>query len=208
MARIEDKRKSKKDLGNKIWTGIVATVLASVVIAGLIFVGILLFGNKDEENEEKVYDEVFPEAELITFEDLNSIFDIHTPDQNLLVNGTIYVLVYSPAYAETLEEGTVAYEDYQKLLTSVNSAVEFFGEDYSGDDAFYVINVLSEDNKGLSATGEYLDQYNKSGESLTSLTSPYLLVIERGDNGDFEIGTNGVYTTLKGVISKINKATK
>ena len=210
MARIEEKRnnKSKKNLGNKIWTGIVVTVLTSVVIGGLIIGAIMLFGNKDEETEEKEYDELFPNAELITFEDLDSIFDIYTPNQDLLVDGVIYVFVYSPEYVENLEEGTSEYKYYYDyILPSVNKAVEYFGESYEGHDAFYVINTLSEDNEGLSATGENLTAYNNSEVQLSSLTGPYLLVISRGDSNDFEIPLNGVKENRE-ISSVLNRITK
>lgn len=209
MARIEEKskQKSKKALGKKIWNGIVVFVLASVVIGGLIFGGILLFGKDDEEEEPEVeYDELFPSAELITFDDLDSIFDVHTPNQDLLVDGVIYVFVYSPEYVANLEEGSKEYNYYQTISASVNAAVEYFGEAYEGSDAFYVINTLSDENKDLTANGANLSEYNKSGEDLTTLTAPYLLVISRGDSNDFEIPLNGVKENRE-ISSVLNRVT-
>ena len=209
MARIEDKKvKNDKKEGGKVWTGVIATLLAGVVVAALVIVAIMIFGKNDDEGEteEKTYDELFPNANLITYEELGSIFDIYTPDQNLLVDGTIYVFVYSPAYVESLEEGSNAYNNYYNYIeASVNKAAELFDEEYEGDDAFYVINTLSEDNKNLTIAD--VEIVNNSGEDLSTLTGPYLLVISRGDNNEFEIPQNGVKENRE-ISSVLNKLTK
>lgn len=209
MARIEDKKvKNNKKEGGKFWTGFLATILGAVVIAGIVIGAIMIFGKKDDdgETEEKTYEELFPKANLITFEELGSIFDIHTPDQDLLVDGTIYVFVYSPAYVESLEEGSSAYKNYYNYIeTSVNKAAELFDEEYEGNDAFYVINTLSEDNKNLTIADAEI--VNNSGEDLSTLTGPYLLVISRGDNNEFEIPQNGVKENRE-ISSVLNRLTK
>ena len=175
MARIEDrsKQKSKKNLASKIWTGFVIGLLSAVFLGMVVLGCVYLFGNNDEETEETTFEEQYPEAQLITWEDLaNKILDPNPDGYDLIGNGYMYVFVYSPDY-ETYPNG-------EKVSNKVNDAVAAFG-DNEGDDRFYVINVEAEDNKGFNlGSSEYLS-------SLASNGSPYLLVIGREKTGNITI---------------------
>ena len=176
MARIETKKKEK--LSN-IGSWIIIGILSAVVITGIVLTIIYLVGLNNAD-DEKSFDEQYPDANLITWEDLNDVLNPYTIS-DIKVNGEIYVLVYSPDY-ETYPNG-------EKISDKVNACID------AKVDTFYVLNVEAEDNK---------DTYASSFEYLSELPSgyPYLLVIT-SENGIYEIAEDGIITTRQEINNKL-----
>lgn len=176
MARIETKKKEK--LSN-IGSWIIIGILSAVVITGIVLTIIYLVGLNNAD-DEKSFDEQYPDANLITWEDLNDVLNPYTIS-DIQVNGEIYVLVYSPDY-ETYPNG-------EKISDKVNACID------AKVDTFYVLNVEAEDNK---------DTYASSFEYLSALPSgyPYLLVIT-SENGIYEIAEDGIITTRQEINNKV-----
>ena len=128
MARIETKKKEK--LSN-IGSWIIIGILSAVVITGIVLTIIYLVGLNNAD-DEKSFDEQYPDAELITWEDLDDVLNPYTIS-DIQVNGEIYVLVYSPDY-ET-------YPDGEKISDKVNACID------AKVDTLYVLNIEAEDNK-------------------------------------------------------------
>ena len=163
----------KEKLSSVIWTWIVIGVLSAVVITGLVL-GIIYLVELANTDEEETYEEQFPNAKLLTFEELDGILEAgHGSELHVSPYGTIYVLVYT------------ASADNSNIKTYVDNAANACEKDdgkntgRNGDNAFYVVNLVSEDNKDSSIS---------SYSNLSSLSEncPYLLVISP-ENGDFEI---------------------
>ncbi len=179
MARIETK--SKEKLSSVIGSWIVIGVLSAVVITGIVLAIIYFVGLSNTE-DEKTFDEQYPDANLITWEDLNDVLNPYTIS-DIKVNGEIYVLVYSPDY-ET-------YPDGEKISDKVNAAVD------AEVDTLYVLNVEAEDNEDTSASSfEYL-----SDKGLPS-GYPYLIVIT-SENGIYEIAEDGIITSRQEINNKL-----
>lgn len=176
MARIETKKKEK--LSN-IGSWIIIGILSAVVITGIVLTIIYLVGLNNAD-DEKSFDEQYPDANLITWEDLNDVLNPYTIS-DIKVNGEIYVLVYSPDY-ETYPNG-------EKISDKVNACID------AKVDTLYVLNVEAEDNK---------DTYASSFEYLSELPSgyPYLLVIT-SENGIYEIAEDGIITTRQEINNKL-----
>lgn len=176
MARIETKKKEK--LSN-IGSWIIIGILSAVVITGIVLTIIYLVGLNNAD-DEKSFDEQYPDANLITWEDLNDVLNPYTIS-DIKVNGEIYVLVYSPDY-ETYPNG-------EKISDKVNACID------AKVDTLYVLNVEAEDNKDSSAS---------SFEYLTELPSgyPYLLVIT-SENGIYEIAEDGIIITRQEINNKL-----
>lgn len=176
MARIETKKKEK--LSN-IGSWIIIGILSAVVITGIVLT-IIYFVGLNNADDEKSFDEQYPEANLITWEDLNDVLNPYTIS-DIQVNGEIYVLVYSPDY-ETYPNG-------EKISDKVNACID------AKVDTLYVLNVEAEDNK---------DTYASSFEYLSELPSgyPYLLVIT-SENGIYEIAEDGIITTRQEINNKL-----
>ena len=176
MARIETKKKEK--LSN-IGSWIIIGILSAVVITGIVLTIIYLVGLNNAD-DEKSFDEQYPDANLITWEDLNDVLNPYTIS-DIQVNGEIYVLVYSPDY-ETYPNG-------EKISDKVNACID------AKVDTLYVLNVEAEDNKDSSAS---------SFEYLTELPSgyPYLLVIT-SENGIYEIAEDGIIITRQEINNKL-----
>jgi hypothetical protein len=178
MARIETKKKEK--LSN-IGSWIIIGILSAVVITGIVLT-IIYFVGLNNADDEKSFDEQYPEANLITWEDLDDVLNPYTIS-DIQVNGEIYVLVYSPDY-ET-------YPDGEKISDKVNACID------AEVDTLYVLNVEAEDNKDSSASAfEYL-----SDKGLPS-GYPYLLVIT-SENGIIEIAEDGIITTRQEINNKL-----
>jgi hypothetical protein len=176
MARIETKKKEK--LSN-IGSWIIIGILSAVVITGIVLT-IIYFVGLNNADDEKSFDEQYPDAELITWEMLDDVLNPYTIS-DIQVNGEIYVLVYSPDY-ETYPNG-------EKISDKVNACID------AKVDTLYVLNVEAEDNKDSSAS---------SFEYLTELPSgyPYLLVIT-SENGIYEIAEDGIITTRQEINNKL-----
>ena len=187
MARIEAKRKEK--LSSIIWTWIVIGVLSAVVITGLVL-GIIYLVETSKSDEEATFEEQYPNAKLISYEELNGILEAGHQSE-LHVAGNIYVLVYSPDY-ETYENG-------KKISSYVNDVVAACDKNGTkGFDAFYVVNVTAEENKDSSIT-------DYSNLSSLSTNYPYLLVIN-AENGEYEIVEDGIITYYKDIINTLHFA--
>ncbi len=178
MARIEVKNKEK--LSSVIGTWVVFGILAAVVITGIVLGIIYLVELNSDSDDDVEYEEQYPNAQLITWEELNDVLDPYTIS-DIKVNGEIYVLVYSPDY-ETYPNG-------EKISDKVNAAVD------AELDNFYVINVEAEDNKDTSAS---------DFEYLSSLSSgyPYLIVITN-KNVTIEIAEDGIIDNYKDINNKL-----
>lgn len=178
MARIETKKKEK--LSN-IGSWIIIGILSAVVITGIVLT-IIYFVGLNNADDEKSFDEQYPDAELITWEMLDDVLNPYTIS-DIEVNGEIYVLVYSPDY-ETYPNG-------EKISDKVNACID------AEVDTLYVLNVEAEDNKDTSASAfEYL-----SDKGLPS-GYPYLLVIT-SENGIIEIAEDGIITTYQEINNKL-----
>lgn len=179
MARIETK--SKEKLSSIIGSWIIIGVLSAVVITGIVL-AIIYFVNLSNSDDETKYEEQYPDANLITWEDLDEILNPHNIP-NIKVNGEIYILVYSPDY-ETYSNG-------EKISDKVNAAID------AKVDTLYVLNVEAEDNKDTSASSfEYL-----SDKGLPT-GYPYLIVIT-SENGPYEIAEDGIITSYKEINNKL-----
>ena len=180
MARIEVKNKEK--LASVIWAWVVIGVLSAVVLTGIVL-GVIYFveqANKDDDDKE--FEEQYPNAEFITFEELDNLLDNATQSDFEVVD-TVYVFVYSPDY-ETYANG-------EKLEGTINDVIA----DETG--IFYVLNVESEDNSDFSIdSSEFLSQ-----EELPS-KYPYLLVIKHGANG---IEVDEIITSVTGIKAELAK---
>ena len=157
MARIEEK--SKEKLSSVIWTWIIVGVLSAVVITGIVLGIIYLVNLNNGDETDKEYVELYPDANLISWEDLDASLepgvrhDLH-PDGSVY-----YVYIYSPA-------------------TEIKDSDKAIIEAASGNDAFYILNITAEDNEEyVLANSNYLTEL-EDGKS-------YLLIIER--NPEFEI---------------------
>ena len=183
MARIEEKRKEK--LSSVIWTWVVVGVLSAVVLTGIVLGVIYLVEQSNKDDDNKEFEEQFPNAQLITFAELDNLLDDATQgDINFSKEyDTIYVYVYSPDY-EAYTDGETLEETVNAVITAPN---------------FYVINVEDEDNKGYSIdSSEFLSQAGlPSGY-------PYLLVVTQGSDGT-EITENGVITGVRGINAELTK---
>ena len=178
MARIEEKTKEK--LSSVIWTWVVAGVLSAVVITGIVLAIIYIIDLNKNDDDEVEFEEQYPSAELITFEELDNLLDNAT-QSDIEVNDKIYVFVYSPDY-ETYAKG-------EELEEAVNEVID------AETGIFFVLNVESKDNSGKSADSfEFLSQ-----EGLPS-GYPYLLVISQGTNG-IEIAEDGIITNVREIKS-------
>jgi hypothetical protein len=181
MARIEEKRKEK--LSSVIWTWVVVGVLSAVVLTGIVLGIIYLVDQSNKDDDNKEFEEQYPNAELITFEELDNLLDNAT-QSDIEVTDTIYVFVYSPDY-ETYSKGEELEETVNKVVAAETGI-------------FYVINVESEDNSGYSIeSSEFLSQ-----EGLPS-NYPYLLVVKHGANG-IEIDEDGIVTNVREIKSYLN----
>ena len=178
MGRIETK---KKEILSNIGSWIIIGILSAVVITGIVLTIIYLVGLNNAD-DEKSFDEQYPDAELITWEDLDDVLNPYTIS-DIQVNGEIYVLVYSPDY-ETYPNG-------EKISDKVNACID------AKVATLYVLNVEAEDNKDTSASAfEYL-----SDKGLPS-GYPYLLVITN-ENGIYEIAEDGIITTRQEINNKL-----
>ena len=183
MARIEEKvreEKVKKSLAGKVWAWVVGVVLTLVFIGSVVLL-VLFILNKDEEEtpvEEATvtYEEKYPEAQLITFADLeDKILNDHRDTEDLIGTNydVIYVFVYSPDY-ETYPNG-------EKVSTNVNAMIAACG-DNSGDGVkFFVINTETDDNKAFDLTNSPL----LAGAA--TFKSPYLIKIIISEAGPLVI---------------------
>ena len=188
MARIEEKR--KENLSSVVWTWVVVGILSAVVITGIVL-GILYIidlNNKDDDDTE--FAEQFPDAQLITFAELDNLLDDATQSDIQFGDGedgvsTIYIYVYSPDY-ETYSNGA-------ELEDAVSAVI--------GLSNFYVINVEAEDNSGYSIdSSEFLSQVGlPSGY-------PYLLAVTR-ENFDIEITENGIFKFVPEIKAELAKIT-
>ena len=170
MARIETK--SKEKLSNIIWSWVVLGVLGAVVITGIVLAIIYFVGLSNNADETNTFDEQYPEANLITWEELDDVLNPHTIS-DIRVGSGIYVLVYSPDY-ETYANG-------EKISAKVNAAIE------AGVENLYIINVEAEDNK------DTFSEYENLADKGLPSKYPYLLFI----NSEYQIDDEGIITSYQ-----------
>jgi len=166
MARIEEKKVSKKqdklkaDEKGKTAVIIVLSVIALALLALIIVVLVKQLTNKDEEETEKTYEAIYTKDNTdqklieITWADFDNLLDLNeqfylsnAPEGYKTRKDVSYVFIYSPD-TETYE--TVKNEE---LIAAVTNAIKNTPEGVG----FYVLNVLSKDNK--DTTSENKDTY-------------------------------------------------
>lgn len=162
MARIEEKSIDKKEVVNKVVIGLVITFLSLIVITSIVILILWLVGkNEDDAN----FEEKFPTANLISFEDLNLILDNDEHSELLEGKQEIFIYIYSPDYEENDEESVAA--GVHEYVESCASAYK----DFDGEFSFYVVNVTEEENKEyLSENPNFLSSYG------LDIEYPFLLV--------------------------------
>lgn len=191
MARIEEK--SKEKLSSVIGAWIIAGILAAVVITSIVLV-IIYFVELNKKDEEKVFEERFPSAQHITFEELDQLLANEKTDFD--TSHGIYVFVYSPDF-ETYKDADVPNKD-MTLTEFIDSIVA--KEDITN---FYILNIESEDNKG------------KSSSYATISTYPTLLVMDHNadQTGNFGITVpdfleayidNGTVTDVRQIVNVLS----
>ena len=151
MARIEEKNKEK--LSSVIGTWVIAGILSAVVITAIVLVIIYFVELGKQNDEEKEFAERFPNAQAITFEELDSLLANEKTDFDT-AHG-IYVFVYSPDY-DTYADADVTLADGSEVKLS-----EFIDSIVAKEDItnFYVLNVESEDNKGQGSSYVTVSNY-------------------------------------------------
>ena len=167
MARIEEKNKEK--LSSVIGTWVIAGILSAVVITAIVLV-IIYFVESGKQEEEKEFAERFPNAQAITFEELDSLLANEKTDFDT-AHG-IYVFVYSPDY-DTYADADVTLADGSEVKLS-----EFIDSIVAKEDVtnFYVLNVESEDNKGQGSSYVTVSNY------------PTLLVLDHNSDNTGKFG--------------------
>ena len=168
MARIEEKNKDK--LSSVIGTWVIAGILSAVVITAIVLVIIYFVELGKQNDEEKEFAERFPNAQAITFDELDSLLANEKTDFDT-AHG-IYVFVYSPdydAYADA--DVTLADGSEVKLSEFIDSIVA--KEEITN---FYVLNVESEDNKGKGSSYVNVSNY------------PTLLVLDHNSDNTGKFG--------------------
>ena len=170
MARIEVKEKGK-NIVNKLLLGIAVGFLAAVLV-GAIVITVLILTNKDDEPEEKEVVEMFPTAQLITYDDLLLIEN--NDEKSSILDGKvqIYIYVYNSDY-ETYEDAEKLHDRVAECVAAYNTYLE---ETADEDEVFgfYIINAAEEENSALN-TGKlpYLLTFGpdieNAGEEITNL---------------------------------------
>lgn len=173
MARIEEK--SKEKLSSVIGAWIIAGILAAVVITSIVLV-IIYFVELNKKDEEKVFEERFPSAQHITFEDLDKLLANEKIDGYDTSHG-MYVFVYHPDF-ESNTDAEVTFKDADGNPVEGKTLTEFIDTIIAkeGIDNFYILNVDSEDNKG------------KGSSYATISTYPTLLVMDHNADSTGKFG--------------------
>ena len=168
MARIEEKNKEK--LSSVIGTWVIAGILSAVVVTAIVLVIIYFVELGKQNDEEKEFAERFPNAQAITFEELDSLLANEKTDFDT-AHG-IYVFVYSPDY-DTYADADVTLADGSEVKLS-----EFIDSIVAKEDItnFYVLNVESEDNKGQGSSYVTVSNY------------PTLLVLDHNSDNTGKFG--------------------
>lgn len=150
MARIEEKSTKAKSIASKVLLWVAVGFLAAVLVASIVIL-ILWLVNKDKEEEETPFVEIYETAELITFDDLEEIKDNDIYSEYVEKYETIYVYIYSSNDHKDDETTTTA----EKLHDNVLKNIDAFKETTERSVAFLIINVAHEDNKESSLASQY-----------------------------------------------------
>lgn len=199
MARIQEqvqKTKEKKEFAKNATFWVFLAFVVAALAAAVILI-ILYFTNKDKPAEEKTFDETYPSAELIDFTDLENILDNDV--MSSYAKGVIYIYVYSPdydAYDPDGEGALVATGAREDVKQAVNNAITA-NASTTKDVAFYVINILSENNKSYS--GSVL-----TDNSIDMTDGAALIVIKPSSSG---VSVSEQYTTKGEIINVLADAT-
>ena len=160
MARIEEKNKEK--LSSVIGTWIVAGILGAVVITAIVLV-IIYFVDLANQEEETEFEERFPTAQQITFEQLDDILggkkDID--EIGIDISKGLFVFVYSPDF-ETYTDVEVEWNkevdgEIKEAKGTLTDYIDYILS--KGYTNFYVLNVESEDNEGKSSSKVTISNY-------------------------------------------------
>ena len=157
MARIEEKNKEK--LSSVIGTWIVAGILGAVVITAIVLV-IIYFVDLANQEEETEFEERFPTAQQITFEQLDDILggkkDID--EIGIDISKGLFVFVYSPDF-ETYTDVEVEWNDAdgKEIKGNLSDYIDYIvNKEHSN---FYVLNIESEDNEDKSSSKVTISNY-------------------------------------------------
>ena len=193
----EVKKDELKEKGNTV-LAIILSVISLAILVFIIVIVILSFkkDNGDDPEEEKVYEATYTEENTpglveITYDDLSAILDNDAPSN--YAKPLVYVLVYSPNYELYADDDKEAEGSAESFQNAVKAAIAQTAE--KNDVAFYIINVLSDDNKKgdstvLSTNGIV---YSKNGYAL----------VEIKYNGEEQKNDIKTYTILVDVMEQL-----
>lgn len=193
MARV-DYSKPKGERVKNIFSIIAFGVLFAVLIAGIVLLIVWLV-QKNKNSGDKEFDETYPTAKLITYEDLAGILDNDTRSEYMA--GTVYVYLYSPDY-ETYPIGKV-----EGVQNAVNACIAAY-KDYApegeyADYAFYVINTSTKENKTyITEHSSFLTDNNITTSDSTNF--PRVIEITGSETG---ISVKNTYYTQGEIINKL-----
>ena len=153
MARIEEKSTKAKSIASKVLLWASVGFLAAVLVAAIVIL-ILWIVDKNKEDEENEFVEIYTTAEIITLDDLDLMLDNDQFSPIIDKHGKIYVYIYSSTDHNSEDDTETAAEKHQ---ANVNKCVEKYNALKATDNsvAFYVINVAHEDNEDSSLLSQY-----------------------------------------------------
>ena len=174
MARIEEKSTKIKSVTSKVLLWVAVGFLTAVLIASIVIL-VLWLVDRNKEEEEKPFVEIYTTAEKITFDELGKMLDNDEYSELIDKHGKIYVYIYSADDHADDETETLP----EKLQAEVNKVVDAYNavKESNSSVAFYIINTTHEDNESSSLLSQY--------------TSGTLLVF-----GDEETKTLTTYSTI------------
>lgn len=153
MARIEEKSTKVKSITSKVLLWVAVGFLAAVLIASIVIL-ILWLVDKNKEEEETPFVEIYQTAETITFDELELMLSNDDYSDLIDKHQIIYVYIYSSNEHNDSDETTTTAE---KLQTEVSKTVDAYNDIKATDSsiAFYIINITHEDNKESSLLSQY-----------------------------------------------------
>lgn len=164
MARVVEKVKENKVENNNQEKGktiliILLSIVSVAILALIVTVIVLQVTKKDEETDETTtYEPTYTKDNTeglkeITWEEFDALIDVNTPSD--LVKSTVYVYVYSPNYDYYNNDGKDTYGADEELISLIKEASKAYQNDENI--GFYVLNVLSSDNKSTTARNDAFD---------------------------------------------------
>ena len=172
----EQEKKEQIKEGSKTVMAILLSILAVAILVFIVVIIVLQIkqSNKSEEeenNETKTYEATYtkentPGLVEITLDDLEDILDNDTHSE--YAKPTVYVLIYTPNYDAYKKDDKEADGSTEEFQNAVKAAC--LNEDEKT--GFYVINVLSTDNKESSSSvlTDNSISYSTNGYVLVKIT--------------------------------------